>query len=284
MKKTITYLFALNVILALIAIGLYVLPERSKHESQAPQSDSIAHDRSKDSVRDDINALKTNVEQQVGRLDARQSLSSESKHAIRKNNEAQSEVSTTNLLDLTKVMSNHPFFKEAALVKSGKLEERDAHQRRIILNYCEHLRTAYTSKDIDFLRQVYSDKALIIIGNVVRQSSQTSGIGVDERVTYTLRTKADYLSRLETVFQANKTINVKFSDFRILRHPSISGIYGVTLRQQYRSDRYHDDGYLFLLWDFRDPTMPIIHIRTWQPSASVTDKQDIIGMGDFILE
>ena len=24
--------------------------------------------------------------------------------------------------------------------------------------------------------------------------------------------------------------------------------------------------YLFLLWDFRNPAMPQIHVRTWQPA------------------
>ena len=41
---------------------------------------------------------------------------------------------------------------------------------------------------------------------------------------------------------------------------------GVSLRQAYRSDLYSDDGYLFLLWDFRNPAMPQIHVRTWQPA------------------
>lgn len=44
-----------------------------------------------------------------------------------------------------------------------------------------------------------------------------------------------------------------------MRHPTMDGIYGVSLRQQYKSDRYADDGYLFLLWDFRNESMPLIH-------------------------
>ena len=47
----------------------------------------------------------------------------------------------------------------------------DAKNRRMILNYCEHFRTAYTTKDIDFLRQVFSDKALIIVGNMVKPAA-----------------------------------------------------------------------------------------------------------------
>ena len=90
-------------------------------------------------------------------------------------------------------VDNSPFYAEASKIISGKLEETDATRRRQILNYCEHLRTAYTTKDIDFLRQVFSDDALIIVGNVVRQSKEEAKVGADSRVSYALHTKADYL-------------------------------------------------------------------------------------------
>lgn len=72
-----------------------------------------------------------------------------------------------------------------------------------------------------------------------------------------------------------------FSDFHIMRHPSIKGIYGVSLRQKYSTDKYSDDGYLFLLWDFRNPSMPLIHVRTWQPHCIVAEGEDIINISDF---
>lgn len=84
-------------------------------------------------------------------------------------------------------------------------------------------------------------------------------------MVYNIKSKRQYLDRLKQVFQANRTINVQFSDFHIMRHPTLKGIYGVSLRQGYQSDLYSDDGYLFLLWDFRDETAPKIHVRTWQP-------------------
>ena len=186
--------------------------------------------------------------------------------------------------DIRKIAQSSPFYKEAAKILKGKLTETDASRRRQILNYCEHLRTAYTTKDIDFLRQVFSDEALIIVGNVVKESATTAGIGSDSRVTYALHTKRDYLSRLAKVFAVNKTVDVKFSDFRIMRHPTKDGIYGVSLRQRYSSDRYSDDGWLFLLWDFRNPSMPLIHVRTWQPSATVSSSEGVIDISDFNLE
>ena len=187
-------------------------------------------------------------------------------------------------VELRKMAKDNPFYKEAAKIMQGKLNETDANRRHTILNYCEHFRTAYTTKDIDFLRQVFSDKALIIVGNVVKPLANDNKCQAETRVTYAIHSKQDYISRLSKVFAANQKIDVKFSGFRIMRHPTMDGIYGVTLRQQYKSDRYSDDGYLFLLWDFRDKSMPLIHVRTWQPISSINGNNEVISLQDFNLE
>lgn len=187
-------------------------------------------------------------------------------------------------VNLKTMAQSNPFYKEASKIMQGKLAETDARRRHTILNYCEHFRTAYTTKDIDFLRQVFSDKALIIVGNVVKPIANDDKCQAESRVTFAIHSKRDYLARLSKVFAANQKIDVRFSGFRILRHPTMDGIYGVTLRQQYKSDRYSDDGYLFLLWDFRDKSMPLIHVRTWQPAATVHSGDDVINIQDFNLE
>lgn len=187
-------------------------------------------------------------------------------------------------VDLKTMAQSNPFYKEASKIMQGKLAETDAKRRHTILNYCEHFRTAYTTKDIDFLRQVFSDKALIIVGNVVKPIANDGKCQAENRVTFAIHSKRDYLNRLAKVFAANQKIDVRFSGFRIMRHPTMDGIYGVTLRQQYKSDRYSDDGYLFLLWDFRDKSMPLIHVRTWQPAGTVHTGDDVINIQDFNLE
>ncbi len=167
--------------------------------------------------------------------------------------------------DWRKVSETNPFYQEAVKVVSGNLDEKDAGNRQMILNYVEHLRTSYTTKDIDFLEQLFSENALIVVGTVVHSSQKETGYLSPAQVVYNIKSKRQYLDRLKQVFQANRTIDVQFSDFHIMRHPTLKGIYGVSLRQGYQSDLYSDDGYLFLLWDFRDETAPKIHVRTWQP-------------------
>lgn len=206
----------------------------------------------------------------------------ESKNPATAKNKGASAIPQVSLQAMAK---DNPFYKEAAKVLKGKMSVDDAKNRRMILNYCEHFRTAYTTKDIDFLRQVFSDKALIIVGNMVKPATDNGKCQAGgSRVTYAIHSKRNYLLRLTKVFDANKNIDVKFSDFRIMRHPTMDGIYGVTLRQHYKSDRYSDDGYLFLLWDFRNKAMPLIHVRTWQPADAINDNNEIINIQDFNLE
>ncbi len=186
--------------------------------------------------------------------------------------------------DLRGFTQANPFFQEAQKVLGGNLNVSDSVSRQMILNYCEHFRTAYTTRDIDFLRQVFSEDALIIVGHTVKRGHDSGVSPTSRKVVYSLRSKSSYLKRLESIFSSNSRIDVKFSDFHIRRHPTVEAVYGVSLRQEYVSDRYSDDGYLFLLWDFRNPSMPLIHVRTWQPEELLTNGEEPIGLQDFNLE
>ena len=156
------------------------------------------------------------------------------------------------------------------IMQSGS-QVTDLRQRQLILNYVEDFRTSYEKKDIDFLEMVFSDDALIITGKVVQRKKGERGIQMKPEITYTKYSKKEYLDRLRThVFPNTKTIDVTFGTVEVVKHPSIEGYYGVLVRQGYKSvfksgATYEDDGYLFMLWDFRDENRPQIHVRTWQP-------------------
>lgn len=197
-------------------------------------------------------------------------------------------ITTLSDRDWQRVSRKNPFYQEAQKLLSGKLQESDAKRRRMILNYVEHFRTAYTTKDIDFLEQVFSERALIIVGKVIKSAQQPEGQFLSpQQVVYQVKSKRQYLNRLKQVFQANQKIRLTFSDFQIMRHPTHPSIYGVSLHQGYSSDLYADDGYLFLLWDFSDETAPKIHVRTWQPSMlnehTPLPKEEIFNIRHFNL-
>lgn len=172
------------------------------------------------------------------------------------------------------------------VIKSNK-SVSDLRRRQLILDYVEHFRTSYNQKDIKFLTQVFSDDALIITGRVIKQSKD--GIPLPDKIMYKKQGKQEYLNNLRHVFAANKYIKVSFDDIEVMRHPVNPDFYGVTLHQGYTSDRYHDDGYVFLLWDFTNEAAPQIHVRTWQPDAYNADgkgtkripKEEIFSLSDF---
>ena len=153
-------------------------------------------------------------------------------------------------------------------VISDGSEVTDLRCRQMILDYVEQFRTAYNRKDIDFLDNVFSDDALIITGKVVRRKPGDRAAVLKETpdIVYTQQRKHEYIEKLRTkVFPSAKYIQVTFTDIKVSKHPSVDGYYGVMLRQGYKSSNYSDDGYLFMIWDFRDESHPQIHVRTWQP-------------------
>lgn len=166
-------------------------------------------------------------------------------------------------------------------------EVSDLRRRQLILDYVEQFRTSYNQKDLDFLQAVFSDDALVITGKVIKR--QADGIRLPDKIVYKKQSKKEYLTNLERVFRLNKHIRVTFDEIEVMRHPANKDFYGVTLHQGYTSDSYHDDGYLFLLWDFRDEAHPLIHVRTWQPDAYNPDgkgvqripKEEIFSLSDF---
>lgn len=172
-------------------------------------------------------------------------------------------------------------------VVKGNKEITDLRRRQLILDYVEQFRTSYNQKDIKFLTQVFSDDALIITGKVIKQSKD--GIPLPDKIEYKKQSKQQYLTNLRSAFARNRSIRVTFDEIEVMRHPLNKDFYGVTLHQGWTSDRYHDDGYVFLLWDFRNESAPKIHVRTWQPDAYNTDgkgtkripKDEIFSLGDF---
>ena len=167
-------------------------------------------------------------------------------------------------------------------VIKANLELTDLRRRQMILDYVEQFRTAYNQKDINFLNQVYSDDALIITGRVIT-SKHAEGF-TTQKGQYNKQSKEQYINNLRGIFKRNSYIKVTFDEIEVMRHPVNPNFYGVTLLQGWTSGRYHDDGYLFLLWDFTDENAPQIHVRTWQPDkigGKPLPKDEVFSLSDF---
>ena len=174
-------------------------------------------------------------------------------------------------------------------IMAEKSSDVDYARRQIIVDFVENFLTAYNRKDLPMLTSVFSDKALIITGKVVKEkpgSDLTRLTLNNNRVVYIKQTKQEYLNNLQRVFQNTKYINVKFEDIEVVQHPKYDDVYGVTLKQFWHTDRYSDEGYLFLMIDFRDADKPLIQVRTWQPYKNaegqvVTKREDVYHLGSF---
>ena len=172
------------------------------------------------------------------------------------------------------------------VIKSN-LELTDLRRRQLILDYVEQFRTAYNQKDINFLNQVFSDDALIITGTVIQQK-HSEGFSTP-KIKYNKLSKEQYIQKLRGVFARNSYIKVTFDEIEVMRHPVNPNFYGVTLLQGWtagklKGEDYHDEGYLFLLWDFTNESAPQIHVRTWQPDKigdKPLPKDEVFSLSDF---
>lgn len=167
------------------------------------------------------------------------------------------------------------------VIKSN-LELTDLRRRQLILDYVEQFRTAYNQKDIPFLKQVFSEDALIITGKVIT-TKHAEGF-TSQKIQYNKQTKQQYIANLTRIFKNAKYFNVTFDDIEVMRHPVNADFYGVTLHQGWTNNNYHDEGYLFLLWDFTNENAPQIHVRTWQPDkigGKALPKDEVFSLSDF---
>lgn len=165
-------------------------------------------------------------------------------------------------------------------------EVTDIDERMQIINFVEQFRTSYNQKDMKFLRQIFSDDALIITGHVVKPKLRD--VEIRPQVVYKKQTKGEYLSNLQMAFNLSKYIKVQFDELTIVNHPTKKGIYGVTVKQQWNTNRYSDEGYVFMIWDFKNPKKPVIHVRTWQPTYLDNEKKQkstekVFDLSDFEL-
>lgn len=182
---------------------------------------------------------------------------------------------TGRIIDFNFTMPTHVY---VGLLKTGEQLD-DLDQRLQIIHWCEQFAKAYRDKNKQFMEAIFSDDALIITGKL-KMTRAKSDIAMNNgaKVEYVTKTKRQYLASLYNIFRTEPYVNVKFDDYRIVRHPSKPQYYGVTLTQKWATKRYQDLGTVFLVWDFTDEDAPKIHVRTWQPISEETFK-----LNDFKL-
>jgi hypothetical protein len=160
---------------------------------------------------------------------------------------------------------------------ASRTKDETSHQE--IQDFLERYALAFCQKDLKYIASCLSGDAYIIVGHQA-QKMQVSDPAHPTipiaRTDYRFieENRSVYLKKLEGIF-ANKTdIDVKFSDFQFVRHPSCTNYWGIQFRQSWNAaSTYSDIGYLMVIVR----TLPvqtgsqnyIIKARVWTPTPYV---------------
>lgn len=147
----------------------------------------------------------------------------------------------------------------------GHLDWSEKSRTRIV-GFLEDYRTAYATKNLEYLDKVFDDNAVIVLGKRLQVAPQLNKEGYmnNHRVQFTQLTKREFLRSLRRQFQSKDYINLHFSQNRIYQLQKGVERYGIEIKQDYYSSNYGDTGYLTLIFDLTNPDQPVIHVRTWQ--------------------
>ncbi len=199
--------------------------------------------------------------------------------------------------DLSGNIKDFRFGMDAQLSESMENCGRVASEthKNILTKFLDDFRNAYNTKDIGYLRTVFSDDALIITGSVVQTRPNDMNMS-SSKVVYKKQTKQEYLTNLQRAFQRNNYIQVTFHEIgkngeqggcsSFTQSAKNKNYYGIRVKQEWKSTHYSDEGYLFLLVDLSDLDKITIHVRTWQPEyvgGQPLPEDDIFSLKDFDL-
>lgn len=163
--------------------------------------------------------------------------------------------------------------------------------REMLMEFLENYKTAYCLKDSDYIKNVFADDAVIIVGKVAKKNTAPTAhkehsmtITGQQVITYNRQDKQTYLRNLCRTFRNNEFINIRFTnnDIQWLDKYTNEELYGIQIGQEYNSSTYADKGFLFLLVNMTDHENPQIKVRTWQPNE--VDINKIYNAGYFYNE
>lgn len=157
--------------------------------------------------------------------------------------------------------------------------------RTLLMQFMENYKTAFALKRLEFLRTIFDEKAVIIVGNEVQRTNippmeldRNSKRFSQKSIQYIRYNKEQYLNKLERSFRQKDFINIHFANNDVKKLGN-EDIYAIQIAQDYYSDNYSDKGYLMLIIDLTKPERPLIKVRTWQPDKD--PDFGFYGPGDF---
>ncbi|MDR2949948.1 MAG: hypothetical protein LBV71_12165 [Prevotella sp.] len=130
-----------------------------------------------------------------------------------------------------------------------------------IKDFFNQFENAYQNKDLDFIKKVFSDYALIIRQTTVDYYTENG-----EKVSvFKKLNKEQYITELGQAFDNNREIKVDFYELEAYRNKE--NVYGINALQNWYSSNNYDEsglGWVYFEIDFKNIQEPIIWIKTWQ--------------------
>lgn len=173
-------------------------------------------------------------------------------------------------------------------------EQKDARRLAFIDDFLATYEAAYENKEIEYIKNFFSDDALIIT-----ETKKLKPTGSKETIPSTRKTRSyqtvvedrlEYIRRLQGIFDANCSIKLSVAGKRIRQHARYPEIYGVNFTQIWKDQNGGDNlenqmpGFVFLMIDFKyGEQTPVIHVRTWQPKDNIEKEQDKYFLRDFMI-
>lgn len=142
----------------------------------------------------------------------------------------------------------------------------------VIANFLENYKTAFALKRLDYINSIFDEDAYIIVGHKLEPAKKVdgdvNGMSFLPKYEYAKKSKQEYISQLKKCFASNEFVNISFSDTDVQKAAYGGDTFGIQIKQDYYSQHYGDQGYLFLFVDLNEPDRPVIKIRTWQPERN----------------
>lgn len=147
--------------------------------------------------------------------------------------------------------------------------------RYSLLTFMEDYQTAFALKRLDFIKKIFSDDAIIIVGSMtgkkgmsgLKEENQAMGQS-SKAVNYKHYNKEQYINKLEKDFADKKYIQIVFEENEISKAPTNglleNEVLWIEIKQHYISNKYSDKGFLGLQINMR-PEGSQINVRTWSP-------------------
>lgn len=147
--------------------------------------------------------------------------------------------------------------------------------RYSLLTFMEDYQTAFALKRLDFIKKIFSDDAIIIVGQFTGKKG-LSGLKEEDlamgksskAVSYKHYNKEQYIYKLEQDFAAKQFIQIVFEENEISKAPTNglleNEVLWIEIKQHYISNNYSDKGFLGLQINMR-PQGSQINVRTWSP-------------------